>query len=86
MMTSPDAHRPLPRRTRTLIATAAVAASCASLTAVVWLFDSAGSTPWFAADQAGRVAHCEPVREATLRHACLQAAAKQAATTRVAAR
>lgn len=85
-MTPPNAHRPLSRRARTLIAISAVVASCASLSAVVGLFDSAGSTPWFSADQAGLVAHCEPVRTATQRHACLQAVAQRAATTRVAAR
>ena len=84
-MTRP-AHWSVSGRARRLIATAAVIASCAGLSAVVCLFDSAGSTPWFAADQAGLVAHCEPVRAATQRQACLQAVAKQAATTRVAAR
>lgn len=78
--------RPLSRRDRMVIAAIAVIASCASLSAIVGLFDSAGSTPWFAVDQAGRVAHCAPVRETTQRHACLQAVAQQAAKTRVAAR
>lgn len=85
-MTPRNAHRPLSRRARTLIATSAVVASCASLSAVVGLFDSAGSTPWFAANQAGLVAHCKPVRAATQRHACLQAVAQQVAATRVATR
>ena len=85
-MNLPHAHRPLPRRTRTWIAIAALVASCAILSAVVGLFDSAGSTPWFAAEQAALVAHCEPVRAATQRHACLQGVAQQAATTRVATR
>jgi len=86
MMTPRKDYRPLSRRARMLIATAAVVASCAILSAVVGLFDAAGSTPWFSADQANLVAHCEPVRAATQRHACLQAVARQAATTRVAAR
>jgi hypothetical protein len=85
-MTLRNAYRPLPRRVRTLIAIAAIVASCASLSAVVGLFDSAGSTPWVPADQAGLIAHCEPVRAAIQRHACLQAVAKQAPTTRLAGR
>jgi len=86
MMTPRKDYRPLSRRARTFIAAAAVVASCASLSAVVGVFDAAGSTPWFSAGQAGLVAHCEPVRAATQRHACLHAVAQQAATTRVAAR
>jgi hypothetical protein len=86
MMAPTNAYRPLSRRARALIAAAAVVASCASLTAVIVLFDAAASTPWFAADQAALVAHCQPVHAATERHACLQAVAQQAATTRVAAR
>jgi hypothetical protein len=86
MMTPHNTYRPLSRRARALAVTLALVASCASLSVVVGLFDSAGSTPWFAADQAGLVAHCEPVRAATQRHTCLQAVAQQVATTRVATR
>jgi len=78
-------YRPLSCRARTLIAAAACFASCVSLTAVVALFDSAGSTPWFAADQARLITHCAPVHQAGQRHACLEAVAKQPASTRVAA-
>jgi hypothetical protein len=85
-MSSHIAFQPLSRRERTAGAVAAVIASCVSLSAVVSLFDTAGSTPWFAIDQAGRVANCAPVRETTQRHACLRAIARQAPTTRVAAR
>jgi hypothetical protein len=86
MMTPRKDYRPLSRRARTLLATATVVASCANLAAVVGLFDAAGSTPWFPTDQARLVAHCEPAHAATQRHACLRAAAQQAAPTRVAAR
>ena len=85
-MTPRNDYQPPSRRARTLTALAAVVASFASLSALVGLFDSAGSTPWFSADQAGLVAHCEPMSAATRRHACLQAVARQAVTTRVAAR
>jgi hypothetical protein len=85
MITHND-FRPLSRRHRTAIAAAAVIASCASLSAVAGLFDSAGRTPWFAAEQVDLIAHCAPVRKATQRHACLHAVAHQAATARVAAR
>ena len=85
-MTTSNNQRQRSLRERTGIATAALVASCASLAAVVSLFDSAGSTPWFAADHASLVAHCEPVRAARQRHGCLQAVAKQQAITRVAAR
>jgi ABC-type branched-subunit amino acid transport system substrate-binding protein len=85
-MTTDNVFQPLSRRERTVSAVAAVIASCVSLSAVVGLFDSGGSTPWFAIDQAGQVANCAPVREATQRHACLRAVARQAPTTRVAAR
>ena len=78
--------RLLSRRQRAVSAAVAVIASCSSLSAVVALFDSAGSTPWFAVDQAVRLAHCAPVREATQRQACLQALARQAPATRVAGR
>lgn len=84
-MTPRKDYRPLSRRARTWLATAAIVASGASLSAVVGLFDAAGSTPWFTTDQARLVAHCEPPNAATQRHACLRAAARQAATTRVAA-
>lgn len=79
-------YRPLSRSVRTWTAAAALLASCASLSAVLGIFDSAGSTPWVAAAQADLVAHCEPMRQPTQRRACLKATAQQAATTRVAAR
>ena len=85
-MTPPNTYRPLSRRARTSTAIAAVVASCASMSAVVSLFDSAGSTRWFGVDQAGLVSHCEPVRAANQRHACLRAVAQQVAATRVATR
>jgi hypothetical protein len=79
-------YRPLSRCAIALTATAAMVASCASLSAVVGLFDSAGSTPWFQSGQADLVAHCELMRAATQRHACFRAVARQPATTHVAAR
>ena len=85
MITRND-FRPLSQGHRTVFAAAAVIASCASLSGVAGLFDSAGRTPWFAPDQAGRVAHCAPVHEAARRHACLDAVAQHAATTTVAGR
>jgi hypothetical protein len=85
-MTTDSAFQPLSRRERTVSAVVAAVASCVSLSAVVGSFGSAGSTPWFAIDRAGQVANCAPVREATQRHACLRAVARQAPTTRVAAR
>jgi hypothetical protein len=81
-----DDYHPHSRRASMFLAAAAAVACFASLSAVVVLFDSAGSTSWFAADQALLVTNCEPVHQASQRHACLQAAAKQTATTRVSAR
>jgi hypothetical protein len=86
MMTSPNTPRPISRLARTLVATAAVVASCGTLSAVVRLFDSAGSTPWFVADHVALFARCEPLRVPTQRHACLRAASTEAATTQVATR
>jgi hypothetical protein len=85
-MTFQNGYRPLSRSVRTWIAVAALVASCASLSAVLGVFDSAGSRPWVAAAHADVVAHCEAMRQPTQRHACLKATAQRAATTRVAAR
>jgi hypothetical protein len=84
MPTKPD-YRPVSRFAATLCAAVAVFASCSSLVAVFALFDSAGSTPWFASEQAALAAHCDAASAPPQRHACLKAAAHPAAT-RVAAR
>lgn len=83
-MATRDDFRFISRLGRTAIAVVAVATSCSCVTAVVGLFDSAGSTPWFADDQAGLVAHCASTQKPAQRHACLQAAALRATGTRVA--
>jgi len=74
------------RRAHGLAGLAAVVATCATLSVVFSVFDAAGSTPWFPADQAALVARCDPLASAAKRHACLQRLARQAFTTRVAAR
>jgi hypothetical protein len=84
-MTQND-YPPTSRGVRTWIAAVAVASSCASLSAVLGVFDSAGSTPWVTAARADQIARCDPMRQPTQRHACLKAIAQQSATTRVAVR
>jgi hypothetical protein len=79
MPTKPD-YRPVSRFAATLCAAVAVFASCSSLLAVFALFDSAGSTPWFAAEQAALVAHCDAASAPRQRHACLKATANPSAT------
>jgi hypothetical protein len=79
-------YRPLSRRARLLAAATAVVGSLATLAAVLIAFHDDGTTPWVGADQAALVAHCEPTSSATQRHECLQAAARERGTTRVAAR
>lgn len=85
-MTSRPDYRPPSRRARLLSAAAAVLTSWACLTVVLAPLYADGRTPWFGSEQAVLVGHCPPAGAPTQRHACLQAAAGPATTTRVAAR
>jgi hypothetical protein len=85
-MSHPHAPWPGSHRHPLLLIAVAVIASGACLSAVVLLFETAGETPWFAADQARRVAHCDSARAASDRHACIRAVADRAGAARVAAR
>jgi len=86
-MSSRFDYRPLTRRARILSAGAAVLGSLAAIGAVLTPFHEDGKTPWVRAGQAALVAHCPPpAGSPTQRHDCLQAAASERTTTRVAAR
>jgi hypothetical protein len=67
---------PNPRRPAAFIPAfaAAALATVATIGSVLALFDSAASTPWLAADQASRIAHCDGLRATTQRQACVRAA------------
>jgi hypothetical protein len=51
----------------------------------VALYASAGSTPWFAAEEAALVEHCESVNAPSKRQTCLLVTARQRAAIHLAA-
>jgi ectoine hydroxylase-related dioxygenase (phytanoyl-CoA dioxygenase family) len=75
---------PLSRRVVAVAVAGSVVATVAVLGAVALLVESATSTPWLPADEAGLIAHCDAARQTTQREACVRAALARRDATRLA--